>query len=151
MDADGRIDGTKISYGCVPDSLDSYPGLKMLRTQEYAFKNECVFANYNFIKEKDNDYDLKGLIVSADITEIMKDNQTTKENYLVLFNAMRILWNMVPFNGDIENLAQIKDRLLRRTNFLQPLELLGGHCLAEFILNNPKLMINLQSSIENNS
>lgn len=34
----------------------------MLRTEEYAFKNECVFANYYYIMEEGND-EIKGLIV----------------------------------------------------------------------------------------
>lgn len=84
------------------------------------------------------------------MTEDLAQKMTTEENQMILHSAIRLLWNMVPDDG-VKSATLIRDNLMKSSNLMQPFEILGGHCIAEFILNNSNLPDLLQESIINNT
>lgn len=87
------------------------------------------------------------------MTWILNNN----EKALVLQNAITVLLNTVPFNKekkeskDNDLKSEIRDihkNIWRNHNLLQPQELLGCHCIAEFALSNESVLRNLKTSIE---
>ena len=72
------------------------------------------------------------------------------EKNLILQNAIRVALNMVPDSG-LDNYDDIETYLLRCCNFLQSQEILGGHCIAEFVLNNQYLMDIIKESVTENT
>lgn len=46
---------------------------------------------------------------------------------------------------------QIKEEFINNSNILQPQEILGGHCIAEFQLNNNILIDSIEDSVKNKS
>lgn len=106
----GQIDGTSLTLG-------RFKGKRLIirKTDQFIFKNECVFAGYKkLVGDEDK---MEGLLVNAQVTSLMLQSMNNNENSLILQNAVRLLWNMVPDDGST-NIMQIRHDLLNETNML---------------------------------
>ena len=75
------------------------------------------------------------IVTDIRLTDSMADNLTNSEKYMVVENATRVLLNTVPANQMNRNdLKAIHKRLWKSNNFIQPHEMLGCHCIAEFVI-----------------
>lgn len=122
----------------------------MHRTQQFIFKNECMFGSYRLVKNEDQPEKILGLLVSAQLTTLLNNKMRNEENFLILQNSVRLIWNCVPDDGN-RNYKELSDNLLNNSNYLQPHEVLGGHCIAEFILNNENLLSNIEQAVNKKS
>lgn len=105
-----------------------------------------MLANYNLIKHNKDDEEVQGLLISATLTDKMVEGLKNDEQFLLLLNAMRLICNTVPDNG-ISCRTTLKKYFTTRCNLLQPMELLGCHCVAEFQLNNNLLIDKIEDSV----
>jgi hypothetical protein len=54
---------------------------------------------------------------------------------------------MVPPDEKRFKIDKLHDDLLQKSNYLQPMQVLGGHCIAEFILNQDGLTGIIESNV----
>lgn len=73
----------------------------MKNSTSYLIKNECIFANvYEYYKSAATQ--MAVLVTEAHLTDLMLENLTMEDRYLVLEKAQRNLINMVPHNRERE-------------------------------------------------
>jgi hypothetical protein len=111
--------------------------------------NECVLANYSFVKSDDGEKDL-ALVVEVRLNNIMAERLSNNEKYQVLENAMKVIINTVPAEEDMVknkdtgqlelDFKKMNRKFWKESNFFQPHELLGCHCIAEFVMCNHSLL-----------
>jgi hypothetical protein len=75
------------------------------------------------------------LLVEAQLNDNLQEKLYADDKALVLQNANRVLWNLVPDDGTPES-AKISTQLWTASNHLQNNELLGGHSAVSYLINN---------------
>jgi hypothetical protein len=71
------------------------------------------------------------------------------EKALVIQNALTVLINSVPYDDTkTKTIEETQKFLWDKSNWLQPIECLGCHCMSEFALTNEIVLKNLTKSIE---
>lgn len=73
-------------------------------------------------------------MVESDLSVLPTSKLTDNENYSILENSLKLLLNLVPDPKFDEKEDLVKQ--LKKCNILQPHEILGGHCIAEFLLKD---------------
>lgn len=138
------IDGTKLGFTHEEKTLR----LEFQRPEVFNFQTECVLANYYKVCAwDDRNKDIKGLVIEAQLTTDLIDLLDNSEKCLVLQNAIKVILNMVPDDGK-RNIKEISNKIWQDSNLLQPMEILGGHCIAEFILNNQQAIELIDQTIK---
>lgn len=105
-----------------------------------------MFANYSQIYKKDEmkftSAKMEALVAEAYLTDVVRTSLPDQLKTLVLYNACKLIFNLVPDNGE-KDLSKQFATVLYASNYLQPNDLLGGHSIIEFILNNTVVMSNM--------
>ena len=109
-----------------------------------------MLSNYTLIKDNKEDEQVQGLLISGVLTDKMVEGLKNDEQFLLLLNAMRLICNTVPDNG-VKCRTTLKKYFTNKCNLLQPMELLGCHCVAEFQLNNNLLIDKIEDSVNKNT
>ena len=141
-DAHFTINGTKMGFQLGDKCLQ----LLFPRPEVFNFETECVLANYQRVLTKASSR-TACLVVEAQLTSELVNLLTNEEKALVLQNAIKVIWNMVPDDGSTD-IREISNKIWQSSNLLQPMEILGCHCVAEFILNNQKAIELLQQTVD---
>ena len=125
-----QIDGTR---------LNALGGMDMCNAVQYKLTNECTFSN---VYEHFDGDTQKGLVVESHLTTALQNKLSFEKKYHILEKALRILINMVPDPRSDEDFAALSTTFFGSSNYYQPQEALGGHCVIEFVLGNNTVVEN---------
>lgn len=136
---------------------DSRRQISVGKQFDFTFETELILSNYFLYKDTVEDPHYSGLLLISQITEMAQVQMEIEEEYLILVNSHRLMCNMVPDSDQIRDvntenpkrsLDEIKNDMINNSNILQPWEILGGHCIAEFQLNNNVLIDSMENSVK---
>lgn len=85
--------------------------------------------------------------MEAQLNTNLVEGLENEERFFVLENALRVLWNMVPDSKE-SDFTKISKDIWTASNHHQPVELLGGHCIGSFLLNNNSVIDNIEKNAQ---
>ena len=84
---------------------------------------------------------MQNLVTEVELTNLMIENLSYEERYVVLEKAHKTLTNMVPHNRE-RAYKDLSGDMFGSTNYFMPQECFGGHCALEFMLGNNAVVEN---------
>ena len=104
-----EINGTKLGF------LNN-KCMVMPNTTMYRLKNECVLATYYRYYQAENEPLQKCLLVKTKLTHNMREILDPEERVLILQNAVKIMFNMVPEEDGQEDISTVSKKLWTEQN-----------------------------------
>ena len=112
--------------------------MKNFEAEDYQFKGQVVNSGYKIYVDEETERDMEFLLVESSLScEALKhiDQLSDHERSVIFEKQLRVILNMVP--ADLVSELSADEIQEEDLNFLEPLELLNGNCLAMYTMLNP--------------